>query len=197
MREQAVGTRKRVSHFSYLLDDALGRGSFSQVYRGRDDRTGLPVALKVLELAPLPDHAHLDSEIKALAALRHPNIVRLISVCRTAHRCYLVTEYCDGGTLEAWLPLASQLQRLKMCAGLCRGFLGMAEKGILHRDLKPANVLLQGGTARIADFGLSAFGKDIRDQYCVGSPLYMAPESLRSANYSQKSDVWSLGVLVF
>jgi serine/threonine protein kinase len=113
----------------------------------------------------------------------------------------MVYEYCKGGTLEdlIYKHKLTNEKALFYFKGLIDGFKLIAEHNILHRDIKPSNVLLHNDVIKIADFGFckSLLMSNQMSKTMVGSPIYMAPELLRGDQYSQKADVWSLGVMLY
>ncbi|CAK61411.1 unnamed protein product (macronuclear) [Paramecium tetraurelia] len=196
--------RKVIENFSYALTDAIGKGFSSIVYRGRNDETNEIVAIKVIDKKGLKTPLHyqlLRSEVEALSQLNSNNIMRLYKVYYTENNTYLITEYCDSGDLGSLLTKQgaqkeSQLQRLFQ--GIIQGYKQMKQKGIVHRDLKPANILLKGQVPKIADFGFATTPQTVATMpnVNVGSPLYMSPQAFKN-RYSEKSDIWALGVSLF
>jgi serine/threonine protein kinase len=204
-REPSAATRKRIDHYSYKLSDRIGKGYSSQVYRGRDDRSNEPVALKVIDLKGLRDgvaREMLESEIAILKELSHPNILRCIDVLKTTNHCYIITELCESGDLAAAIKKKTRIpeaEALALFADIFRGFYEFGSQNILHRDLKPANIFLSNGVCKLADFGFAKKNTTpgLREKYNVGSPLYMSPESLKRNIYSVKNDIWSMGIILF
>ncbi|CAD8085766.1 unnamed protein product [Paramecium primaurelia] len=196
--------RKVIENFSYALTDAIGKGFSSVVYRGRNDETNEIVAIKVIDKKGLKTPLHyqlLKSEVEALSQLNSNNIMRLYKVYYTENNTYLITEYCDSGDLGSLLTKQgtqkeSQLQ--KLFSGIIQGYKQMKQKGIVHRDLKPANILLKGQIPKIADFGFATTPQTVTTMpnVNVGSPLYMSPQAFKN-RYSEKSDIWALGVSLF
>ncbi|CAD8189189.1 unnamed protein product [Paramecium octaurelia] len=196
--------RKVIENFSYALSDAIGKGFSSVVYKGKNDETNEIVAIKVIDKKGLKTPLHyqlLRSEVEALSQLNSNNIMRLYKVYYTENNTYLITEYCDSGDLGSLITKQGtqkepQLQRLFY--GIMQGYKQMKQKGIVHRDLKPANILLKGQVPKIADFGFATTPQTIATMpnVNVGSPLYMSPQAFKN-RYSEKSDIWALGVSLF
>jgi serine/threonine protein kinase len=193
----------------YYLDWSirLGAGSFATVYRGVDKNTNAPVAIKVIDLskASQRERSYLQREINTMKKLNHPNLVRLHHVSEDPSQMYFVMEYCGGGELRAFITKHGRLSEAIARHFLCQiasGLRHLHEKKIVHRDLKPHNILLSEDSddaeVKIADFG---FAREIdpthlMDSY-LGSPLYMAPEILLKKRYSNKTDLWSIGVIFY
>jgi serine/threonine-protein kinase len=195
---------RNVSHFHVL--ELLGAGGMGAVYRAEDVRLHRTVALKFM----LPGYA-LDEEATArflrearsVAMLDHPNICTIHEVGESEEgHLFLAMSYYAGETLRDRLtrgPLAVD-QALDVAAQIARGLSGAHAAGIVHRDLKPANVMLTAdGTVKILDFGLAK----ARDQtltvsgVAMGTVAYMSPEQLIGAPADARSDLWSLGVVLF
>jgi serine/threonine protein kinase len=195
--------------------ERIGSGSYSNVYKGwhRDSRT--PVAIKVVDLFMLSNREphkkdklkmRLKIEIRIAQQTNHLNLVKLFDVIDFDERVYLIFEYCDGGDFGTFLknkgPL-SESEARGYFRQITEGMIYLDEKNIIHRDLKPQNLLLKAGdghshTLKIADFGFAKeIEPDILSETICGSPLYMAPELLHSQPYSQKADLWSLGVILY
>jgi serine/threonine-protein kinase ULK2 len=197
-------TRKKIEGYSYGLGDAIGKGYSSQVYKGRHDDSQQPVAVKVIDLRLLKNDINrvlLESEVQVLKELRGlPHILTLHEVYTTKNNTYIVTELCQGdlsARLKGGLPPAKACAFMRQ---IITGYLGFARKQIIHRDLKPANILVtEGEQLKVADFGFAIKAADAHkySKYNVGSPLYMAPESLKRNEYSLKTDVWALGVIFY
>jgi serine/threonine protein kinase len=195
---------KVVDNFALL--EEVGSGQYGKVFRGQHIKTGENFAVKCISLDKFRRVPKLDeftnNEIKVLSKLVHPNIVRFFDKLKTANNIYMIYEFCNGGTLETLIyksniPLNKCLDYFDQ---LVQGFKVIAKENILHRDIKPSNVLVHNtDIIKIADFGFckSLFGELEMTKTMVGSPIYMAPELLRGMEYSQKADVWSLGVLLY
>ncbi len=203
-----IGTT--VSHYEIL--EKLGHGGMGVVYKARDLKLDRFVALKFLpkELTPLEgdsDRQRRDrflQEAKASSALDHPNIATLYEAGETAEGdTFLVMAYYEGETLKnriarGPLPLGEAIS----LAGQIADGLGKAhERGIVHRDVKPANVIVTGdGVVKIIDFGLAMLTEATRmtrPGTAMGTPAYMSPEQARGDEIDARTDLWSLGVVLF
>jgi DNA-binding SARP family transcriptional activator len=196
-------------HQRYLLEEHLASGGQGEVFRGRDRMTGQPVAIKWLK-TDLADR-HLDlvarfvREGAALRRLNHPNIVGILDTFEHAGRYAIVMEYVPGGSLRALLEQARPLrlsQVLTLILELADALSRAHHLGIIHRDLKPENVLLAAdGTPRLTDFGLARWEQDAtaltQSGTLFGSPAYMSPEAVRGEELDARSDIWSLGVMLY
>eukprot|EP00042_Codosiga_hollandica_P049865 m.586342 g.586342 ORF g.586342 m.586342 type:complete len:590 (+) comp57977_c0_seq1:158-1927(+) len=185
----------------------VGKGSEGSVYLVRHLRSdALFVIKKIFSKNASPLTAN---EVRILAQLHHPNVVRYYHSfldARREHLC-IVQEYCSGGTLEERIREArlgetyfGEGQVLGWVCEIALGVQYMHSKHVLHRDLKTANVLLTAtGRVKIADFGISAQLLNTADvkHTCVGSPFYMSPEVCEDKPYGFKSDMWALGCIVY
>ena len=197
------------SHYEIL--DKLGEGGMGVVYKAHDMKLDRDVALKFLP-ANLPvAHEHItrfELEAKAISALNHPHIATIYDVDEADGRKYIVLEYIPGGTLKSKLrQLTSDGKELSISEVLeygiqIAGALSHAHRHlIIHRDVKTDNLMLtEEGTVKLADFGLAK----LRDSVQVtktGSPLgtaaYMSPEQIRGENVDPRSDIFSLGVVLY
>jgi serine/threonine-protein kinase len=190
----------------YRLGRVLGRGGMCIVYQAWDTRLQRDVAVKQLEPPLNQDprtRARFDREGRALARLSHPNLVTLIDRGSTDNDEYLVFEYIEGRSLKEMIkerPL--DLATFGRIAGQVAEGLGAAHlAGIVHRDVKPQNILIdRQGHAKVTDFGI-ATGPDwtrvTRAGSIIGSARYMAPEQIRSKPVDARSDIYSLGVVLY
>ena len=191
---------------NYILKEELGAGQFGAVYHAYDLKNNDEYAIKTINITKMTKFPQLlsliQNEISVLSKIDNPNIIRLKEFIQTANNYYLVYEYCNGGTLEAYISKKKHLsekEALSFFQQIINGFKTLFINKVLHRDLKPANILLHNGILKIADFG---FCKPLEDQFdltktMVGSPIYMAPEILKGENYNTKADIWSMGVVLF
>jgi CheY-like chemotaxis protein len=202
----------------YRLDEKIGAGGFGAVYRGRHLGLDLPVAIKVFR--PLPGNDTPDAlerfcqEGIAASRIRHPNVVEIhdngISSTGIA---YLVMELLQGRTLAAELADSPQLppqRTVEILLPVCQTLAEFHAAGIVHRDIKPENIYLHRGRSgevvKLLDFGLSKIWASPDEQThlttslgcaVAGTPAYMAPERLLDMAYDGRSDVYSLGVIMY
>lgn len=189
----------------YRIVGLLGKGGMGEVYRADDLKLGQPVALKFLPAAVADNQDRLNrflSEVKIARQVSHPNVCRVYDVGEAEGHHYLSMEYVDGEDLATLLKRIGRLpsdKALQIARQLCAGLAAAHEQGILHRDIKPANVMLDGrGRAKLTDFGLAGLAEGIEGaEVRAGTPKYMAPEQLSGKSVSVRSDIYSLGLVLY
>lgn len=199
----------------YEIVASLGAGGMGEVYRARDARLGRDVAIKVLPavFAADPDRLRrFELEARATAALSHPNILSVFDVGSHDGSPYLVEELLEGETLRARLASGSLPCRkaVEIATQVAHGLAAAHARGIVHRDLKPENVFLtRDGVVKILDFGLATLvrGEGETDltaastatspQAVLGTAGYMSPEQVRGQTVDARSDLFSLGVVLY
>ena len=190
----------------YRVDQPLGAGGMGTVYAGHDLRLDRDVAVKVLrdDLTRDPSLRHrFEREARAAARVTHPHAVAVYDTGEDAEcDIFIVMERLTGRTLAHELadgPLDEA--RLRQVADAVLGALGAAHaEGIVHRDVKPGNILLaDDGTLKIGDFGIATFldAGDTITRVPLGTPAYTAPERLRGLGATARSDLYSLGVVLY
>jgi len=200
----AVELNALVSHYRILKK--LGEGGMGEVYLAEDTNLGRKVALKFLpsEYALRPDFkARFEREARAAAALNHPNAIIIYEVGEDQNRAYIAMEYVDGESLEQ-LIAREQLplnQAIDIILQICAGLSAAHQAGITHRDLKPANVLIdKTGKVKVADFGLAKLEGSpqlTKSGTIMGTLYYMSPEQVRGEKLDSRSDIFSLGVMLY
>ncbi len=199
---------------SFEILRTIGSGGMGDVYQARRLRDGAIIALKILRLELLRDPeavTRFRREGRAAAALRSPHAARIFDVGETEQgQPFIVMEYLEGCDLMHEIDTRGALpvvEALSFVAQACHAMIEAHELGIVHRDLKPPNIFLategHRRVAKVLDFGISKV-QSINDarltstQMSFGSPLYMSPEQIRSTKLvDQRSDVWSLGVILY
>jgi hypothetical protein len=189
----------------YRIIGLLGRGGMGEVYRADDLKLGQAVALKFLPRAFAADTARRErffAEVRLSRQVSHPNVCRVYDVGDIDGQHYLSMEYVDGEDLASLLRRIGRLPQdkaLELSRELCAGLAAAHDKKVLHRDLKPANVMIDGrGRARITDFGLAVVSEEgASEGEVAGTPAYMAPEQLVGKSASVRSDVYSLGLVLY
>ena len=198
-------------HGRYTLGEQAGEGMTGPVYRAGDSHSGEQVVVKILRPQLFAEQPELVDrfcrEAEALRHLNHPNIVHCSDFFEENGHYYLVMEYFEGGSLSDRLrrepiPLDSVLEiGLDLADALARAH----RLGIIHRDVKPQNVLLAAdGTPRLSDFGIAHFVRQqplsvasLPANLPAGTLFYMPPEAFRGRAADERTDIWSLGVLLF
>ncbi|GAU40505.1 hypothetical protein TSUD_92780 [Trifolium subterraneum] len=184
----------------------VGIGFFGEVFRGIWN--GTDVAIKVFLEQDLTAENMEDfcNEISILSRLRHPNVILFLGACTKPPRLSMVTEYMEMGSLFYLIHVSGQKKklswrkRLKMLRDICRGLMHIHRMKIIHRDVKSANCLVdKHWTVKICDFGLSRIITDspMRDCSSAGTPEWMAPELIRNEPFTEKCDIFSLGVIMW
>ena len=191
----------------YRLDSKLGSGGMSTVYLAVDETLERPVAVKVLhaEISDQPDQIErFRREARSVAKLSHPNVVAVIDAGQDAGHPYIVFEYIDGETLKQRIERLGKLPLDESAAyaiEIGRGLVAAHARHLVHRDVKPQNVLIDSeGRAKVTDFGiarsLEAKGLTATGRV-LGTTDYVAPEQAMGHKIDARSDVYSLGVLLY
>ncbi|HEY1522261.1 MAG TPA: protein kinase [Solirubrobacteraceae bacterium] len=192
----------------YLLGEAIGHGGMSTVHRARDEVLDREVAVKIL-LAALaegdPAHvARFEREARAAAALHHPSVVKVYDTGRDQGTHFIVMEYVTGQSLDRLLAAGSPLEpeEATRIAGQVAAALAAAhDAGIVHRDIKPANVMLTDeGAVKVLDFGIARARQDptlTQPTFAIGTAAYMSPERVLGQTGDGRSDIYSLGCLLY
>ncbi len=189
----------------YRIVGRLGGGGMGEVYRADDLRLGQPVALKFLPPSFATDPRRLSvfhNEVRIAREVSHPNVCRVYDIGELGEHVFLSMEYIDGEDLGSLLRRIGRVphdKALELARQVCAGLAAAHQKGVLHRDLKPGNVMIDGrGRARITDFGLAAIAGTVSEaDVRSGTPVYMAPEQLAGREVTARSDIYSLGLLLY
>jgi serine/threonine-protein kinase len=176
-----------------------------EVYRADDLTLGQPVALKFLPDEAAHDQGLLErfkNEVRIARRVSHPNVCRVYDVGDVEGHTFFTMEYVDGEDLASLLRRIGRLpedKALDIARQLCAGLAAAHAKGVLHRDLKPANIMLDGrGQVVVTDFGLAGVADQIHGaEVRSGTPAYMAPEQLAGKEVSTRSDIYSLGLVLY
>ena len=189
----------------YRIAGLLGAGGMGEVFRARDLVLEEDVAIKLLPESRAHDEAFMRrfvNEVRLARQISHPSVCRVHDIGEVDGRAFLSMEYIDGEDLASLLRRIGRLPPEKgyeLAQQLCAGLAELHGAGLLHRDLKPANLMIDGqGRLKLADFGLAAVREELRaHEYGDGTPAYMAPEQLSGREVSERSDLYSLGVVLY
>lgn len=185
----------------YEVTQHLGDGSTATVYLARDTRLGRNVALKVL-LPHVRESARkrFFQEANAAAQLNHPNIMSLYDVDEENDVHFLVVEYVEGDSLSTYVPSSSSMV-VQLGAQIARALHYAHENEVIHRDIKPANIkVTTAGQIKIMDLGLALPREAKRvtaHGMVIGTPAYLSPEQAQGLNLDRRTDIYSLGVVLF
>ena len=185
----------------YRLDEELGQGGMGTVYRGFDLQLDRKVAIKILneDIFSEKGKGRFYHEAQVIAKLRHPNIIKVYEVGEFDGTPYFVMELIEGSSLQTLRPQDLDLI-LHLCEQICTCLENTHQYGIVHRDLKPENVLIDGtGTVKLADFGIahSAVSNFTTAGEILGTVNYLAPELATGAPVDGRTDLYSLGVILY
>ncbi|CAD8062946.1 unnamed protein product [Paramecium sonneborni] len=197
--------QKTVYKYSYFLNDILGEGYSSKVYKGIHNETKQPVAIKVINFQTLVtpiSQSLLKNEINIIKQLNHENLMKVYEVFQTRNNTYIICELCSDGDLADILRTTnlSIKEIIDIFTQISKGIKALHDQKIIHRDIKPANILRLDGIYKLSDFGFAIVQNDFESiikKFHVGTPVYMAPETVQLNQYSEKSDIWSLGVVLY
>jgi serine/threonine protein kinase len=203
-----VITQGTVIGARYEVESVLGRGGMGTVYRARDRVLDEPIALKVLrpEIAATEEMAErFRTEIRLARKVSHPNVCRIHEYAEEGNLRYISMELVQGATLREILKGEGRLAAERagdVAIQVADGLAAIHRVGIVHRDVKSLNIMVDGeGTVKVMDFGIAkrlpAEGEGVTTDYVVGSPEYMSPEQARGRRVDPRSDIYSLGIVLY
>jgi hypothetical protein len=189
----------------YRVVALAGRGGMGEVYRAEDLKLSQIVAIKFLPASLSNDAgalARFHSEVRIARQVSHPNVCRVFDIGDADGIPFLTMEYVDGEDLASLIRRIGRLstdKAVEIARQVCAGLAAAHERGVIHRDLKPANLMLDStGKIRITDFGLASLAASIEaSDVRAGTPAYMAPEQLEGKEVTVKSDLYSLGLVLY
>ncbi|HWY39437.1 MAG TPA: protein kinase [Chthoniobacterales bacterium] len=201
----------------YRIESLIGVGGMGEVYLARDEGLGRKVALKLLPKRLTADETQLSrfkTEARSASALNHPNILTVYEIGAEGNRQFIATEFIEGITLRASLACGrmSLHAALEIAVQVASALAAAHETGVVHRDIKPENIMLRpDGYAKVLDFGIAKLTEQRPDHYehgttavlqtrpglVLGTAHYMSPEQTRGQKVDARSDIWSLGVVLY
>lgn len=222
--EQADSTDKRLAEQTighYRIAAPLGAGGMGDVYLAHDTRLGRQIAIKLLPADYTKDADRLrrfEQEARAASALNHPNIITIYEIGQFEGKYFIAAEYVEGTTLRERLADSAMklTEALDVIVQVASALEASHAKGIIHRDIKPENIMLRrDGYVKVLDFGLAKLtegvgpGRDVDPEaptralaetapgMVMGTPRYMSPEQVRGVTVDARTDVWSLGCVLY
>jgi len=191
----------------YEIQEIIGVGGMANVYKAYDVIDGRTVAVKILRDEHMQNEdivRRFRNESKAISVLTHPNIVKVYDVSFNDKIQYIVMEFIDGITLKEYIDQQHVLrwkEAVHFTVQILRALQHAHDKGIVHRDIKPQNImLLSDGTIKVADFGIARFARSSQQTLtdrAIGSVHYISPEQARGDVTDEKSDIYSIGVMLY
>src|SRR5438477_1066647 len=203
----------------YRIESLIGVGGMGEVYLARDERLGRKVALKLLPERLTVDETQLSrfkTEARSASALNHPNILTVYEIGAEANRQFIATEFIEGITLRASLGCGRMNlhDALEIAVQVASALAAAHETGVVHRDMKPENIMLRpDGYVKVLDFGIAKLAEQrpvpaldesgttavlqTRAGLVLGTARYMSPEQTRGQTVDARSDIWSLGVVIY
>lgn len=212
IESRAEKLRKGINFKHYEIIEQIGEGGMGEVYLARDTSLNRKVALKLLAAHIIEDKSRVSrfrQEAFATSTLNHPNIVTIYEISEHQGRDFIATEFIDGTTLR------SVLQKKKLSVGealdialqVASALAAAHSAGIVHRDIKPENVMIrEDGLVKVLDFGIAKYrptekGRKVLVETeigeVIGTAAYMSPEQARGLEVDARTDVWSLGVILY
>jgi serine/threonine-protein kinase len=199
--------KEHLGHYDIIAE--LGRGGMGVVYKGYETSLNRYVAIKVLADSLAHDESVKERflrEARSMAALNDPHIISIYFIGDDAGQTYFVMEFVDGESLGSLLKREGKLkpeQAAKIVYQTAQGLATAHDKGVIHRDIKPGNLMITAkGAVKIADFGIALSSQDFSKKLTstgefVGTPGYLSPEVCQGKPVDQRSDIFSLGIVLF
>lgn len=191
----------------YQIIEELGRGGMGRLYRVLDTKINQEVALKILrsEISRDPETiGRFSNELRLARQVAHKNVCRMYHLGETGGTHFIIMEYIPGQDLQSMIKMTKQLSvetAVSIAKQICEGLAEAHRMGVIHRDLKPGNVMIdKEGIARILDFGIARTLESrglTRSGHLIGTPEYMSPEQAQDTGTDQRSDIYSLGIILY
>src|SRR4051812_28795679 len=203
------GSMEQAKLGRYVIESELGRGAMGVVYKALDSVLQRSVAVKTVNISLERDHAdkyeqRFYQEARAAGGLNHPNIVTIHDVGKAGDVVYMAMEYIEGVELRTLIGEGRPLrvsQSVAIAAQVAEGLAYAHQRGVVHRDIKPANIMVvANGPVKITDFGIARMrgtGDLTQTGMMLGSPKYMSPEQVIGKRADHRSDIFSLGVILY
>ena len=190
---------------NYKLLSLLGTGGMSEVYLARNTKTGAKAAIKILDkkLSKDPEYIkRFKREVEISKTLFHPNIIKIMSSGTDKGRYYIVYEYIEGMTLDRYIKSKKlSIKEIEdITLQILKGLSYAHSKNIIHRDIKPSNIMISNGSVKILDFGIArATTKSTitKTGMFMGSPHYTSPEQIDGKKIDHRTDIYSLGIVLY
>lgn len=195
---------KQIGRYEILSE--LGRGAMGVVFKARDPLIGRLIALKTITASVADDAGLLERfrrEAKAAGALQHPNIVTIYEMGDADGVPFIAMEYLEGESLDAMISRHAPVpltQKIGYLVETCRALQYAHRHGVIHRDIKPANIVVTlEGEVKVVDFGIARLANASKTQTgtLLGTLAYMSPQQIRGERADARSDIWSLGVVLY
>ena len=199
--EQASGDERLLAQ-RYRLLERIDEGGAGQVWLARDERLGREVAVKILGVdADEAFRERFADEARRAASVAHPNVVTVFDEGRDGEDSFMVMEYVRGKTLRDIVadrgPLRAH-EAARLVAQVAAALDAAHEAGVIHCDVKPANIIVdQTGTAKLTDFGIARAARGPREHELIGTARYIAPERVAGEPPTERSDIYSLGLVAY
>ena len=186
----------------YSILEMIGTGGTAEVYSAIDNKSGSRVAFKISSADAGPANGFMDNEISRLRGLSHPSIIRCIGEGHLDGKRYAILELLEGSSLDVLMQQGGGLEwgaARDVLIKLCDALSEVHSRSLVHRDLKPANVFVtNGGDVKLIDFGLAAQeGTTEESGTVIGTPSYIAPESVFGKPCDRRTDIYALGIMAY